>query len=264
MVDARKPAAAGIFYPANREELAQTVLRLLAAAQSAPAPAGVARRVRAIVVPHAITGAAGVTAAAAWARVGPPETIARVLLLGPSHHVPFAGVAAPFADSFATPLGPVRVDRMALEGVRHLPHVVFNDLPHEQEPSLEAQLPFLQTRLPAATIVPLVVGDLPDEDCAQIIDALWDAATLAVVSTDLSRYFDASTAARLDEITARAIERLDPATLGEQQACGHAGLRALLRVARARHLRAVRLDLRTSAASGSDDEVVGHGSFAIG
>jgi AmmeMemoRadiSam system protein B len=188
-----------------------------------------------------------------------------VLLLGPSHHVPFAGMAAPFADAFTTPLGPVSVDRMAFESVRHFPQVVFNDLPHEQEPSLESQLPMLQTRLPAATIVPFVVGEIPDDEAAQVIDALWDDATLAVVSTDLSRYFDAATATRLDEITARAIERMDAAPIGEQQACGHAALRALLIVARARKLRAVRLELRTSGTPGAEPEdVVGLGAFVLG
>ncbi len=264
MVDARRSAAAGVFYPAEPDRLARSVHDLLADASRSPRHAPAARA-RAIVVPHALTGAAGVAAAAAWSRVEADGSARRVLLLGPSHHVPFAGVAAPFADAYTTPLGPVTVDRIALEGVRHFPQLSFSDLPHEQEPSLEAQLPFVQVRLPEALIVPLLVGELPDEQAAQLIDALWDAQTLVVVSTDLSRYFDRPTATRLDEVTARAIERLDPAPIGEQQACGHAALRGLLIVARARQLRVARLDLRTSAAPGLDaDEVVGYGAFSIG
>jgi AmmeMemoRadiSam system protein B len=266
MVDARKPAAAGVFYPADSERLAPLVRELLDGAKGAKHPPGRQTRVRAIVVPHGLLGVAGTIAAVAWNAVATTSKgISRVLLLGPAHHVPFAGVAAPFADSFATPLGEVPVDRLAIEGVRHLPQIVINDLPHEQEPSLEAQLPMLQICLPQAMIIPLVVGEVTDAEGAQVVEALWDDRTLVVVSTDLSRYFDASTARRLDEGTARAIEGLDAPFIGEQQACGHAALRALLLVARARKLSAVRLGLGHSAGPGADqDEVVGFGAFALG
>ncbi len=289
MVDARKPAAAGVFYPAERELLAERVRSLLQVAgdaakanggTGAKGAKGVPARVRAIVVPHGIFGFAGSVAAAAWTLIPSsashpgPGQIERVLLLGPAHHVPFAGVAAPYADSFATPLGDVVVDRLAIEGVRHFPQLAVSDLPHEQEPSLEAQLPLLQTCLPSATIIPIVVGEVTDEEGAQIVEALWSERTLAVVSTDLSRYFDAATAHRLDEVTARAIERLDVAALGEQQACGHAALRALVLVAKARGMRAVRVALghsgsRSEAGAvpgepGEPADVVGFGAFALG
>jgi AmmeMemoRadiSam system protein B len=141
-----------------------------------------------------------------------------------------------------------------------------SDLPHEQEPSLEVQLPFLQTVLPDATLVPLVVGEVTDEEAAAVVHALWTDETLAVVSTDLSHYFDATTAARLDEQTARAVETLEGASLGQEQACGHAALRALLLVARARSLRVTRLALRVQEpnAPGALDEVIGFGTFALG
>ena len=61
-----------------------------------------------------------------------------------------------------------------------------------------------------------------------MVDALWDDETLVVVSTDLSHYFDAVTAKRLDEATARAIEALEGEPIAEEQACGHAALRALV------------------------------------
>jgi AmmeMemoRadiSam system protein B len=270
MVDARKPAAAGVFYPANSDQLATMLRALLEAARGAPRAAGVPARVRAIVVPHGIFGVAGSVAAAAWTLVAGPNAsrIERVLVMGPAHHVPFAGIAAPFADSFSTPLGDVVVDRLAIEGVRHFPQLVVNDLPHEQEPSLEAQLPLLQMSLPGAAIIPLVVGEVSDEEGAQIVEALWDERTLVVVSTDLSRYFDAATAGRLDEATARAIERLDVAPIGEQQACGHAALRALVRVARTRGMRAVQLALGHSGSAAADQadqsDVVGFGAFGFG
>jgi AmmeMemoRadiSam system protein B len=81
------------------------------------------------------------------------------------------------------------------------------------------------------------------------------------VSTDLSQYYDAKTAQRMDEQTARAIESLDADAIRQEQACAHAALRALLAVSQARGLRAVRLELTHA---GEQDEVLGYGSFALG
>jgi AmmeMemoRadiSam system protein B len=270
-VEARKPTAAGVSYPKEPEALDRTVHDLLTRAQAAmeaqatTGSAGV-RTPRAIIVPHAIRGTAGEVAAAAWARILPVASgITRVLLLGPAHHAAFAGIAAPFADAFATPLGAVEVDRLAIEGVRRFPQVVVTDVPHEQEPSLEVQLPFVQTVLDDRPIVPLLVGDLPDEEASEVVGALWDDGTLVVVSTDMSHYFDAPTARRMDESTALAIEALDPSAVAEENACGHAALRALLLVARERRLRASRIEVRHSGeATGEMDEVVGYGAFVIG
>ncbi len=270
MVEARKPTAAGVSYPAERDALDRTVHDLLLQAQAAieakPAHADGMRAPRAIVAPHAIRGAAGEVAAAAWARVVPVVSrIERVLLLGPAHHASFVGIAAPFADAFATPLGNVAVDRLAIEGVRRFQQVVVTDVPHEQEPSLEVQLPFVQAVLGDKPVVPLLVGELPDAEASEVIGALWDDATLVVVSTDLSHYFDAPTARGLDESTALAIEALDAGAIAEENACGHAALRALLLVARARRLRASRVEVRHSGeTTGEMDEVVGYGAFVIG
>jgi AmmeMemoRadiSam system protein B len=266
MVDARKPAAAGVFYPAERELLGRTVRELVdAATTSRPSPPRAAR-VRAIVVPHGILGPAGAVAATAWARVAAHAArFRRVILTGPAHHTQFVGIAAPFADTFATPLGAVEVDRIAIEVLRRFPQLVVSDEPHEQEPSLEVQLPFVQTLLPAAVIVPLLVGDIEDVDAAEVLATLWDDETLLVVSTDLSQYYDATTAKRLDEATARSVEALDAVPIGEEQACGHAALRALLTAARGKKLKATRLDVRHSGeASGDLSEVVGFGAFVVG
>ena len=265
MVDARKPTAAGVFYPGDRETLARTVRELLEATPPPPAMGRVACP-RAIVAPHGMRGPAGVVAAATWGRVAPHVTLfRRVVLLGPAHHTRFAGIAAPFTDSFATPLGVVEVDRIAIETARRYPQLLVSDEPHEQEPSLEVQVPFVQTLLPNATIVPLLVGEIEDQEAAQVVDSLWDERTLVVVSTDLSHYHDAASAQRLDQATARAIETLEALAIGEEQACGHAALRALITAAWAKRFFAARVDLRHSGqASGDLSEVVGFGGFVLG
>jgi hypothetical protein len=266
MVDARRPAAAGVFYPADSELLGRTVRALLDAAPPASRPGSRAARFpRAIVVPHGLLGLAGTVAAAAWSRVAPHAArYKRVVILGPSHHAQFAGLAAPFSDAFATPLGPVEVDRIGIETARCFPQLFISDEPHEQEPSLEVQLPFVQLVLPEVTILPLVVGETEDAESAQVIESLWNDTTLVVVSTDLSHYHDAATAQRIDHATGQAIEALEALRIQEEQACGHAALRGLLVVARARGLRASRVELRHSGETSGDlSEVIGYGSFVF-
>jgi hypothetical protein len=227
--------------------------------------------VQAIVAPHGRLAASGPVAAAAWARVMPrAQQIRRIIVLGPAHHTVIAGVAAPFAEAFETPLGPVPVDRIAIETARRWPELALTDAPHEHEHALEMQLPFAQAVIESPAIVPLLVGDVDDNELAGALEVMWNDATLIVVSTDLSRYHPASTAAALDDATARSIEALDAPAIGPEQACGWIALRALLRVAASRDWTATRVGggsgtLWTEESAPPEvDEVTGFGAFTLG
>jgi AmmeMemoRadiSam system protein B len=115
-------------------------------------------------------------------------------------------------------------------------------------------------------IVPLVFGDATDVEAAEVLEQVWGGPeTCVIVSSDLSHYYPYAAAKRLDRLTARAIERLSPADIGEEQACGRVGVRALLKVAREHGLWAATLDLRSSGdTAGPCDGVVGYGAFAFG
>jgi MEMO1 family protein len=61
-----------------------------------------------------------------------------------------------------------------------------------------------------------------------------------------------------------AVERVSPEDIGEEQACGCIGIRALLFLARAQGLHATTLDLRNSGdTAGTPDRVVGYGAFSF-
>jgi Memo-like protein len=117
-------------------------------------------RSKALIVPHAGYAYSGAVAAAAFARLGEKaaQAIRRVVVIGPSHHAAFRGIAAPTAEAFATPLGRVPVDREALSALAGLRFVGLADEPHAPEHALEVELPFLQLRLGAFAAVPLLVG----------------------------------------------------------------------------------------------------------
>jgi MEMO1 family protein len=259
MPSIRSAAVAGMFYPGAPQELESTVRRLLAEAKPASGPVP-----KAIIAPHAGYVYSGAVAASAYAQVRPAaDRIRRIVLLGPCHRVPVRGVAATGADSFATPLGTVPVDREAIDRLLALPQVHVLDASHAQEHSLEVHLPFLQVIFDDFAVVPLVVGDAAHEEVAQVIDAIWGGPeTLIVVSSDLSHYEDYATAQRMDAATCRAIEALDANALGYEQACGRVPVGGLLTAAKRRGLKVKTVDLRNSGdTAGPRDRVVGYGSW---
>ena len=227
---------------------------------AAPAP-------KAVIAPHAGYVYSGPIAASAYARLAPArDTIKRVVLLGPSHHASFEGLAAPSDEAFATPLGSVPVDTASIRDLRsHSPQVIVLDEAHACEHSLEAHLPFLQCVLAEFKIVPLLVCDASEDEVAEVIEALWGGEeTRFVISSDLSHYCDYASARELDALTARAIEELRPQDIGVEQACGRVPIRGWLQVAKRHQLRARTVDLRNSGdTAGPRSEVVGYGAWVF-
>lgn len=253
----REPAVAGLFYPGDRGALETSLAALLGKAGEPDGPPP-----KALILPHAGFDYSGPTAAAGYARlIRWRDRYARVVLVGPSHRVAFAGLAASSARAFRTPLGDVPVDAEAIAALR-LPTL---DAPHSQEHSLEVHLPFLQTVLGDFRLVPLVAGDASHADVAGILDRLWGGAeTLIVVSSDLSHYLDYDSARARDRRTCEAIERFDDESIDHDDACGATPVGGLLIAARRRELGVERLDLRNSGdTAGPRDRVVGYGAWAF-
>ena len=257
----RPPAVAGMFYPASAGELRELVQFSLAGGMRFGAhPAGI----KALVLPHAGLVYSGPVAGTGYLQLEPErDTVRRIILLGPSHRVAFAGLALSEATAFATPLGEVPVDAVGVDAVRGLPGVSTMEAAHAREHSLEVHLPFLQTVLGHFAVVPLVVGDATEAEVSAVLERLWGGPeTCIVVSSDLSHYHEYSVAHRLDRETAGRIESLQAVTT--DQACGAHPLNGLLRAARHHQLTARTLDLRNSGdTAGNRSRVVGYGAFAL-
>jgi AmmeMemoRadiSam system protein B len=261
MTAIRPPAVAGSFYADRPDRLSASVEVFLAEAEAWPGK----RAPKAVIAPHAGYVYSGPVAGRAFAalRAGAAR-IRRVVVIGPAHFVPIRGLAAPLVAAFRTPLGDVPLDLAAIETILDLPQMQLSDRPHRDEHALEVELPFLQVILEDFSLVPLVVGQAPATEIAELLARLWGGdETAIVVSSDLSHYHDAATAKRLDAATAAAIEALDP-TLGPDEACGHLPIAALLIEAKRRGIKALRLDLRNSGdTAGPRNRVVGYGSWAF-
>jgi len=253
----RPAAVAGSWYPDHPSHLAADIDRYLGEA-TVESPS---RLPCALVAPHAGLMYSGPVAAFAYTLVrGVPYHA--VVLVGPSHFVPFRGVSIWGAGQWETPLGAVAVDITLAEMVRaECADVV--DLPaaHRREHALEMQLPFSAHLLPGVPIVPLVMGDQTRYTAFALGDALAAACrvrdvsvgrvpleteaiesgpanVLLIASSDLSHYEDAAVAARMDAIVIRHIEALDPDGLMDalerepRHACGGGPMVAVLRAAR--------------------------------
>lgn len=270
----RPAAVAGLFYPDDPDEL-RAVLHSFWRHTPRDDAVGDARTVeagrdsswpKAIVAPHAGYVYSGPIAASAYRTLEPARGhVTRVVLLGPAHTVPLRTIAAPSVDRFATPLGDVRIDTDTIEQLVVDGLVVRDDTAHAREHALEVHLPFIQVVLGDVAVVPLVVGAVPADHVARVLDAVWDdPSTVVVVSSDLSHYHDHDTATRLDRATAQHLVARDAAGLDPDGACGHYPLRGLLTVARRRDLDVEVLDLRNSGdTAGPHDRVVGYGAFAV-
>jgi AmmeMemoRadiSam system protein B len=249
-----------MFYPAAAAALRAMLRDFLAAAgPGAGTP-------KAIIVPHAGYIYSGPVAASAYAWLHQArDRIRRIVLLGPSHRVPFYGLALSSADAFTTPLGDIPVDQEAIQAVRDLPQVQVLDEAHTLEHSLEVQLPFLQEVLGDFSLVPLVVGEASAAEVAEVLERLWGGdETRLVISSDLSHYHDYETARSMDGATSRAIETLSLEAIGYEDACGRVPVTGLLAAARRHGLKVRTLDLRNSGdTAGPRDQVVGYGAYVF-
>lgn len=144
----------------------------------------------ALISPHAGYEYSGQTAAFAYRTVMGLD-FRRVIVIAPSHRVPFNGISIGDWDFFETPLGRIRVDKKGSQSL--LSNPIFSSMAevHRGEHSLEIQLPFLQRVLKDWVLVPLVVGDLRRDEyrnAAAEISRLVDSRTLVVASSDFTHY----------------------------------------------------------------------------
>ncbi|MCB1986351.1 MAG: AmmeMemoRadiSam system protein B [Burkholderiales bacterium] len=255
----REPAVAGLFYPADAQQLSQDIQQFISGSEQHELIP------KALIVPHAGYIYSGAIAASAYRTLlSMAAAIKRVILLGPTHRVVVRGLALPNAAYFSTPLGTVVVDKTAIQAISDLPQVTISSEAHMLEHSLEVQLPFLQHVLDDFSVLPLAVGEASAEEVAEVLDRVWGGnETIIVVSSDLSHYLPYASAKQVDRDTVESILQLkQPIT--HDHACGGTPISGLIVVARRHHLKPQLLDLRNSGdTAGLHDRVVGYAAIAF-
>jgi len=140
-----------------------------------------------------------------------------------------------------------------------------NDKAHAQEHSLEVQYPFIQSMLPEAEILPLLVGGASAEQVFSILSELWNTPSVYfVMSSDLSHFNPYEEAQNIDSQTAKFISNGDWQKLTGKRACGYIGIQGMLKVKLERNLSIEQVGLCNSGDTAGDKQsVVGYGAWAI-
>jgi hypothetical protein len=258
----RPPAVAGTFYSDRPEKLAAAVENLLSQAQDA----GLGP-VRALIAPHAGYRYSGPIAASAFRQLRTNGNGQRrtVYLLGPAHYVFVDSISLSPAEAFETPLGCVAQNRAAIDELLARGRAYqLHPLAHEPEHSLEVELPFLQTVLPAGfDLVAMLCGQPDVEQAADDLAKRLQPQDLVVVSSDLSHFYPYETAQALDRAFLEAVVAGDVPRAAQGEACGLQPILILMRLAQIQGWTPHLLDYRNSGdTSGDKRRVVGYGAVA--
>ena len=261
-MDMRPCSVAGMFYPAEPRHLEQ----LLEAFFRKKDP-GI--RSLGIVSPHAGYIYSGETGACAFSTI-PPDFDGTFLVIGPSHR---GYTTCASAVPWATPLGIVDVDTEFIDAL----DIDIDEAAHQDEHSIEVQMPRIKYRFPRARVVPILMGDQSYRAAESLAERLLQTIeetkrdVRIVASSDFSHYIPDETARQQDLYAIDALKTLDIPEfyrrLQERHAtiCGYGPIAAMCLVCRA--LGAERAELLRYTTSGDVTEdynqVVGYAAIAV-
>jgi AmmeMemoRadiSam system protein B len=275
----RKAAVAGFFYQRGAQALADEIDGMIEAVQPPPGPPGTLGRV--LISPHAGYRYSGQVAAHGF-RFIRGQDVHTAVVLSPSH-VEYFGYSSVYdGGGYETPLGVAVTSQEFTDRIAAVNKLVIKSgHGHEQshlsrqEHALEVQIPFLQRTLGHFGLVAVVMGEQNWDNCVALGEALAplaaDPGVLIVASTDLSHFYDADKARRLDGEFRDVLTTLDARALydavqsGRGEACG-AGpvIAALLATESLKGRSCTALSQRNSGdVSGDYSSVVGYLSAVV-
>lgn len=214
MLHIRRPAVAGMFYPAD----AAQVTRQLEAMSLPFANLRPEANPRLVMIPHAGWVYSGLAVAATLSGVTFPD---RVVILCPNHTGRGRALGVWPDGSWETPLGRVPVDATFAADLCARGYFEADVASHAREHSIEVELPFLQRMRPdnPPAIVPICIGLNQAGVLQGAGDILADAIASAegetgiIVSSDMNHYESAEVTAAKDKRALDSICAEDPESL---------------------------------------------------
>ena len=224
--DIRPPAVAGTFYTSDPVALSAQINDFISKVPSKT----VLGKVVALISPHAGYVYSGQVAAYAY-RLIQGMTFDTVIVIAPSHRIPFRGASVYSKGAYQIPLGLIPVDtKLAQQLIKQDPTISYIREAHTHEHSLEVQLPFLKVLLGDFKLLPIVMGHCDFGACLAISEAIHrvakDKHILIVASSDLSHFHPYNKAINLDKLVIDHVNNFDPKGLyndissGRCEACG--------------------------------------------
>lgn len=249
----KQAAAAGTFYPADRNELANLI--------SDYKKADIKYYSRAVIVPHAGYKYSGRLASSGIQHLKPDAK--NIFIFAPAHYERIFGCVVCDYDAFKTPLGDVEVNKDLSKEVANFCDCSVNNYAFENEHSIEVLLPFIKTYLPNAKIVPILYGCENFKNLSETIEHFYED-NVFVISSDLSHFYPEKETCKIDNYTAKMIEENNVRDFEIEQACGAVGICGLVEFAKKNNFSLIRNGLTNSSAStGDSSRVVGYGSWFL-
>lgn len=198
------------FYPAHKESLISLMEEFSKEFEniSIEKPSGT---IRGMVVPHAGLVYSGFTAYCAYKLLSEEDLTGElaVVIFAPSHHVFFQGMVTAYNTIFQTPLGNLPVADRLLKPLLSKKWLENSPKAHQEEHSLQVQIPFLQyffKKKPLHFLPFLLSGNLPSEHWVRIFDDFLSTINsyekvIFIASSDLYHGLSYEEACQKDEQT---------------------------------------------------------------
>jgi len=233
-----------MWYPQEKEKLEKEIDNFLSQ--------GIDKKidkVNGLIVPHAGYEFSGKIAGKAFSLVK-NKKINRTIVIGPSHYFPLSGILTSNKNQWETSLGDTKIF-----------DTDFKKAKIEQEHSIDNQIPFLQ-KLGIREVLPLIVGEITNEQAIGIAEKLSKIPALYVFSTDLSHFFPYEKAQEKDKQTIKLIENLDLQNFHKIDACGFYPLLVMTHLCKLKNWKPHLIEYKNSGdVTGEKESVVGYSSF---
>lgn len=271
----RPSPIAGTWYSADPERLQQTVDDYIANAVLPDLPGDVVG----LVAPHAGYRYSGGVAGHAFKAVK-GQSYDFIVVISPMHQYYTKPILTSAHSAYRTPLGDIRLAENKLADINDVLNnkigIELSPISHDQEHSLEIELPFLQRAIKGDfALIPIMLREqnrqLSKTLGKVLAKYLKEESCLLVASSDLSHFYPETQANQLDQAVLQKLADFSPDGLfdlkdqGKGHACGLAAIAVVLWAAKEMGAADVTvLNYDTSASStGDPSSVVGYGAAAI-
>ena len=276
----RRPAAAGLFYPSDRDELFQSIERAFLDSRIGPGkiPPKIKseERIYGIISPHAGISYSGAVAANGFYAIS-PTYYKDVVMIGPNHYGIGSMVAIMKNGTWLTPLGAVKINSdMAHLIVKNSKVIDEDGFAHSRDHCLEVQIPFfLFIWRHEFRIVPIVMitqdMNTSMDIGRSIARVISGSETLLVASSDFTHYESNEEAHRKDTKLIDSILSLDIISFysilekERVSACGYGPIASIMTAAKlCGATRGKLLSYATSGdVTGDNTAVVGYSSIVF-
>ena len=170
-----------MWYPKNKDELNKALDEYIKQAPKKEPPS-----IHGIIVPHAGYEFSGAIAGKAFSLLPKSK---KAIILAPSHYVAFQGLTS--LNSIETPLGKIKITKNNYKKL-------------DYEHAIDNQVPFLQ-KLGYNEVLPLVVGQINENEAKEIAEKLSKERGIFIISTDLSHFLPYKEAVKIDKQTIKII-----------------------------------------------------------